>query len=246
MDAAGLLAELAAQGALVRSTAEQLSLDSAVPSCPGWTAADVLGHLSKVHARADWLVQGGQPELFNFHRPSLGELLSSYQEGLDQLLRTLGKAPASLVTWTSVPAESARLFWIRRMAHETAVHRIDLQLSAGFGVAEVGADFAADGIDELLVSLCGQAELRPGPDPMRTVVLTPVDVNASWTVDFRAGSVCGRTGSTDDADLNVFAMAADLYRWVWNRTGDDEVSLRGDVTMADRWRRDLAIGSRRA
>lgn len=41
-------------------------------------------------------------------------------------------------------------FWIRRMAQETVIHRIDAELGAGRPVAPVAADLAVDGIDELL------------------------------------------------------------------------------------------------
>ncbi len=41
-------------------------------------------------------------------------------------------------------------FWIRRMAQETVIHRIDAELGAHEQVAPVADDLAADGIDELL------------------------------------------------------------------------------------------------
>ncbi len=41
-------------------------------------------------------------------------------------------------------------FWIRRMAQETVIHRIDAELGTGQPVAPVPSDLAIDGIDELL------------------------------------------------------------------------------------------------
>src|SRR5205085_4835630 len=41
-------------------------------------------------------------------------------------------------------------FWIRRMAQETVIHRIDAELGTGQQVAPIPADLAVDGIDELL------------------------------------------------------------------------------------------------
>jgi uncharacterized protein (TIGR03083 family) len=40
-------------------------------------------------------------------------------------------------------------FWIRQMAHETVIHRIDAELGTGQPVAPVPAELALDGIDEL-------------------------------------------------------------------------------------------------
>jgi hypothetical protein len=51
--------------------------------------------------------------------------------------------------------------------------------------------------------------------------------------------------AVDNADLAVFGLASDLYRWVWNRAGDDDVSLRGDLALADRWRQDFTVRARR-
>ena len=41
-------------------------------------------------------------------------------------------------------------FWIRRMAQETVVHRMDAQLAAGEPVTPAPDDLAIDGVDEVL------------------------------------------------------------------------------------------------
>src|SRR4029450_10613853 len=46
-------------------------------------------------------------------------------------------------------------FWIRRMAQETVIHRIDAELGTGQPIAPVPADLALDGIDELLKVFVG-------------------------------------------------------------------------------------------
>ena len=44
-------------------------------------------------------------------------------------------------------------FWIRRMAQETVIHRVDAELGAGVAsIAPIPADLAHDGIDEFLVA----------------------------------------------------------------------------------------------
>ena len=43
----------------------------------------------------------------------------------------LRSAPADLDCFTFLPAESARHFWARRQAHETAIHRVDAENAAG-------------------------------------------------------------------------------------------------------------------
>lgn len=51
-------------------------------------------------------------------------------------------------TWFA--ADQTVAFWIRRMAQETVVHRIDAELAAGLPVTAVPEDLAIDGIDEVL------------------------------------------------------------------------------------------------
>src|SRR5690606_4655181 len=47
-------------------------------------------------------------------------------------------------------APSPLEFWVRRQAHETAIHRVDVESARGDEVSPVGEAFAVDGIDELL------------------------------------------------------------------------------------------------
>ena len=41
-------------------------------------------------------------------------------------------------------------FWVRRMAQETVVHRVDAELGVGVPVTAIPEDLAIDGVDELL------------------------------------------------------------------------------------------------
>ena len=245
MDTEELLAALRYQGELLRRSAGT-DLTIGIPSCPGWTMAQLLRHTTKVHRWATWIVGGNERTAFDYPRPDDAVVAAEYVSGLADLIDTLAQAPESLAVWTIAPVDNPRRFWARRMAHETAMHRVDAQLGVNFGVEDFEPEFAADGLDELLAGMTSPGPARPGSDRVRTVSITPLDANAAWTVEFGASSVHGRRGTIDGADLSVFGMASDLYRWAWNRAGDDEVSLSGDVTLADRWRSDFTIGARRS
>jgi uncharacterized protein (TIGR03083 family) len=238
------LTELWQQGRLLADSARQPALRTPVPSCPGWTVARLLGHVTKVHHWAAAILREGQPDGFSFAAPADSELFEVYDAGLRAVTDRLRATPERGTVWTPVPTRSAKLFWARRMAHETAIHRVDAQLAAGFGVADVSPEFAVDGIDELLTGLAARFDrsLLPGE---RTISLTPLDSNAAWTLTVGPRQVSCTPGAADDADLSVFGMAADLYRWVWNRAGNDDVSLRGDLTLADRWQQDFRVRAAR-
>jgi len=238
------LDELERQGRLLRDSARQPSPHTPVPSCPGWDVARLLGHTTKVYHWASSILRGGQPDAFEFSAPGEAELFEVYDAGLAEVLSRLRSVSDSAAIWTMTPARSARLFWARRLAHETAIHRVDAELAAGFGVGGFEPEFAVDGIDELLTGSAARFD-RGGLPANRTISLTPLDSNASWTLSVGPELLSCQPAAVDDADLSVFGLASDLYRWVWNRAGDDDVALRGDLALADRWRQDFTVRSRR-
>ena len=237
------LDELGRQGRLLGESARRPALQAAVPSCPGWTVARLLGHIAKAHHWVSWILRGRDPQEFQFDVPDDGQLFEVYEAGLREALSRLSAAPDSLAVWTITPAPSAKLFWARRMAHETAIHRVDADLAAGYGVSDFAPHFAADGIEELLTVSAARFD-RGGLTGNRTISLTPLDANASWTLTIGPDLLSCRPVALDHADLAVFGLASDLYRWVWNRGGDEDVSMRGDLSLADRWRQDFTIRSR--
>lgn len=244
MDFDRYLDELRREGGRFGSCLSHLEIDAPVPSCPGWTAGQAARHTTKVHQWAAFIVRGGDPAHFTFDKPADEALGTVLTAGVDELIGALRSAPASLQVWTFVPAPSARLFWARRQAHETAIHRVDLQLAAGFGVEEFDADFAADGLDEALATLAPHRFSCEGVSGVRTIAITPLDANASWTLSLTSAGVHCRPGAVDHADLSVFGLSSDLYRWAWNRIGDDEVSLRGDLGLADLWHTNFRVGAK--
>jgi len=246
------LDELGRHGALLHRSARSAGLDAPVPSCVGWTVRRLLAHTTKVHHWATAILGGAEPAQVQFDQPDDAQLDAVYDDGLARLLRALRLAPDGRGAWTMYPAASGRLFWARRQAHETAIHRLDAELAAGYGVADFEPDFAADGIDELLVGM-GPGRFTDLPvEGTRRISLMPLDVNESWTVTvspdgFSAESSANGNGgsdSADSADLRVFGMASALYSWVWNRADDSEVSLRGDLSLADLWRQSFRVGAR--
>jgi uncharacterized protein (TIGR03083 family) len=237
------LDELGHQGWLLRESARRSALQAAVPSCPGWSVSRLLGHVTKVHHWASWLVGGGERDQFEFSAPQDGRLFEVYDAGLQEVLSRLRAAPDTLAVWTMTAAPSAKLFWARRMAHETAIHRVDANLAAGYGVEGFEPEFAADGIEELFTGSGARFD-RSGLTGDRTISLTPLDSNDSWTLSIGPNLLSCRPVALDHADLAIFGPASDLYRWVWNRAADDDVALRGDLSLADRWRRDFTVRSR--
>lgn len=244
MQIAAHLDQLAADAVRLRRAADWAGLETAVPSCPGWNLRRLVQHTTKVHHWVSWLLAGKPEDEFVFPSPRDGELLEVFSAGAAKLIVDIRSASPSVNVRTLYPAESGRDFWARRQAHETAIHRADAELAAGYGVTAFDPQFAADGLAELLEDFGPVRVDTRELDRTFSVTFTPIDVNAAWTVSVGPGRFETVRQARDDSDLTVFGMTSDLYRWAWNRAGDDEVSLRGDVELSDVWRRTCAISAR--
>jgi uncharacterized protein (TIGR03083 family) len=246
MDVAQYVDHLEHAGDQLLRAARFAGLGARVPSCPEWDVGQLVRHTTRVHHWALFVLGGGEHDAYAFERPADSELFAVFDAGLTQLVGALRTAPHDLDVWTYLPGETAVASWARRQAHETAVHRVDAELAADAGVGELEADFAADGIAELLLLMAPSRFSTADITEPLSITLTPIDANRAWTVYLSPTDVRVVELAQDGSDLNVFAPASDLYRWAWNRAGDDEVSLSGDVTLADVWHRNCRINARKS
>ena len=138
-------------------------------------------------------------------------------------------------------------FWIRRMAQETVIHRIDAELGTGQPVAPVPADLAVDGVDELLKVFVAYSVGEWGDSftavlagsPGRTYILRTD--GAAWRVRTGPGQFAVEDGAGDEAaDVTVSGSPTSLLRWVWNREAAGEpsgVTVEGAAEAVDELRR---------
>jgi uncharacterized protein (TIGR03083 family) len=140
-------------------------------------------------------------------------------------------------------------FWIRRMAQETVIHRIDAELAAGVDQAPIPDDLALDGVDEFLIAFV-EFGSRTWPDEYGEVLATTdgrsvrlETSGAQWLVRPTPESVEVRVSDLDGAEAAVAAKPADLLRWVWNRSDDTVVSISGDPGLVTELRRVFAAGA---
>src|SRR4051795_5546983 len=224
-------------------------LDTAVAPCPGWTVRDVLGHLGGVHRWAASYVEGARTETPGredglAQPPGDDELLEWFREGHTHLVKVLEAADDTIECWTFLPAPFPRAFWARRQAHETTVHHADVAGAAGEPVS-VDTALAVDGIDELLLGFFSRRRGRLLADPGVTLGVRVTDAGESdaWTV--RVGPQ-GREvdRGSGHGDLVVSGRASDVYLFLWNRTGTDNVELTGDERVLDIWRERASAGAR--
>ncbi len=231
-----------------------------VPSCPGWTAADLLWHLTEVQTFWGAIVRDRSQEVDEEEaaRPDVGfqALLDGFAAASDALVRTLADTPDDVPVWTWADDHSVG-FIRRRQAHEVLIHRLDAELVAGT-TTSLDPALASDGVDEALTVMYGG---RPGwatftPSGHRGRMVA-TDTGATW--ELRTGRFAGtspNTGKTYDnptveidrgartahPTYTISAPAADLDAWLWKRPVGSDPTIIGDQVAAAEFVAVLAAG----
>ena len=235
MDSQRLLECLDADYVRLRDVVGAAQLTTTVPSCPDWTVGELTLHVGGVyHHKAACM--GAEPR---------GLLESGYAQLTEEFAARAPESP----TYTWYEPDQTVGFWIRRMAQETVIHRVDAELAVGVPVTTIPADLAADGIDEFLVAFVEYGS-RTSPEDFEVLstadgqavrVETP---DAAWLVrPVRGGSVEVSPAGSDAGVAVVRGEPADLLLWLWNRTGDEAVTISGDADAVAYLRKVLAAAA---
>ncbi len=219
-------------------------LDRSVPSCPDWTVRDLVHHVANVylhkvacmrlgHEPTDWAPEHTEPALDRLER------------AYDELAAEFAARKPTDTAFTWYPPDQTVGFWIRRMAQETTVHRVDAELAVS-ALTPVPDDLAGDGIDEVLSIFLGWGTRTFGDMPEVAALLAEADGRSvavrsgdrSFLVRPEAGGVQVSTDAdTDDAAATISGTPSDVLLWLWNRIGSDSVRLDGDPALVGYFQR---------
>jgi uncharacterized protein (TIGR03083 family) len=242
MDRTSYLASLRADAELLLEAAGG-ALDRPVPTCPGWTCERLVGHIGRVHRwTAGWVATGASPDV---ERPPAGrEVVAWARAGVDEIVAALavGADEGQVETWAG---PQPAMFWPRRMAVETALHRFDAQAAVDRG-RPVGTPLAVDAIDELFTVILpwrGTGDLGGSGETIHLHATDPdldLDGGGEWLVTL------GENGVTVDhvhakGDVAVRGSASDLLLLLWNRVDTDRFQVFGDQALLARWRTSVTI-----
>jgi len=245
------------QGALLAGAAERAGLDTAVPPCPSWAVKDLLRHTGYIHRWAARHITECPPNVLD--GPSEAEILRGgapdrdliawFLAGHAALVGTLGAADPALECATFMDAPSPLAFWARRQAHETAIHRADAESAVG-ATPDYPAEFAVDGIDELIMGFGRRRKYQPaaGAESGRLRVVA-ADTGDAWSVEASEGRLQPRreSGAADDdaagAGCTVSGPASGLYLYLWNRldAGHADVTVTGDPALLAAWQASVRV-----
>lgn len=209
---------------LLASSAHRGHPDRVVPACPAFTLGVLVQHLGSMYWKVlRWLADDARPEQWRWE-PRQGQSRLEYlREGYERLRERLAahRADDPCSTWHPVQRDYG--FWVRRMLHETTVHRCDVQATLGEAREPVAAELAEDGVDEVLTLWFQHRIERLG-------------IRATWPADVlitaRAGNWLVRMApdavrvEESRATTAVTGIAVDavvrgdpeeLYLWLWGR-----------------------------
>lgn len=235
------LGALRREGAAFRAAIDVEQLSAEVPPCPEWTVRDLVGHLGSVYRwhRAH-LTRGvtTPPEGARPQPPADdAELLGWWDDAYRDLLAALDEVDPELPAWNWSVQPPKALFWHRRMAQETAIHRWDAQVSVGLP-EPIDTGLAVDGVDEVLDSFL-PAGRRKGPTHHTGVVrLEATDAEARWAVRIRQNGVTlldthSWFDAEPDAQAAAIGTASDLHLALWGRVPLTVLTLQGDPDLVN-------------
>ena len=250
-DRAGHLAALERDGQLLAAAAATAGPDAPVPTCPGWTVRDLVLHQGEVHRWASIVVRDGLPKPSAVPADHLGplpddeELIVWFLAGHARIMAALRAAPDDLDAFRFLAdPPPAAVFWARRQAHETEIHRVDAESVVGT-VTPIDAARAADGIDELLTGFIPRPHMRIHAEPSATLSVVATDHPAAWHVTMSDTPVVTARGEAP-ADCTVRGTTSDLHLALWNRLRTDSLDISGDASVLHRFSDQVKISWGRA
>ena len=231
-----------------------------VPSCPDWTADDLLWHLGDVQ----WfwgeiverrLLDPDPAEEATPERPVTHEgLVAFFVDSSARLRRVLTETPPEVHVW--MWADDKTVGYIRRrQAHEALIHRLDAELTVG-AVTPLDADLASDGVDEALATMFGgvpdwgtftRSGARVSVETTDSGLVMPVALGRFVGTSPDTGKSYDEDAldvETRDAPVTatVRGTAADLDAWLWGRCDDSVLAIDGDRSAFDELKAVIAQG----
>jgi uncharacterized protein (TIGR03083 family) len=211
--------------------------DRRVPTCPDWDVRKLVRHVQRLWS---WVGETAERvpepvEWGSLPRPTVDDddLLDLAGEAAERVVGALRAADpdGAIQSWSG---EVTTMWWCRRLAHETAVHRQDAQLAAGEGAAvdALPADLAVDGVDEALSLFLPLAYRADGFGSPASVHVHATDAEGEWVVRLADGVAVTREHAK--GDVAVRGTASDLFSVLWHRRDPSAVELLGDADVFTR------------
>ncbi|NRQ39243.1 maleylpyruvate isomerase family mycothiol-dependent enzyme [Nonomuraea sp. NN258] len=242
------------ESALRRAVAEGAA--PPVPTCPGWSVADLAAHLGGVHrgvaaviagGRATWPDPSADPGFLGLpddldgwpapeHAPNLGPVPAGFADwfaqGAAELESLFAAHDPGDPAWTWSREQNVG-FWLRMQTIEAAVHRWDAEHAFG-AAAPIEPALARDAIGQTfeVMAPARRAWRQAPPGAGERYWWREKDGPGAWTVRFDGDEVSLTTGP---GDVEVAGPASDLMLFLWGRVPADRLDVTGERDLLDRY-----------
>lgn len=245
---------LARESARFRAAVTAAEPTDRVPGCPDWDADDLLWHLTGVQRFWAWVVTHRPTDPVAYAEPDRPSgragLVAAYDTAVADLRAALLAAADDEPAWTWHPDRHTVGFIRRRQAHEALIHRVDAEQAAGTPTP-LDPALAGDGVLEALeVIFAGAPDWGAFTGDGATVRVECTDTGQTFGVEL--GRFTGTRPDSGvvvdeddiamlasppvDATVTVRGPAAELDTWLWQRGGDENLTVTGAPTAAARFR----------
>lgn len=241
---------ITADVARVTALIAQADPDRRVPSCPRWTLADLVKHAGHVHRWAAAIVTRLPQQRIELSEQEIGfpqdwaAAPEWFAAGAKALVDALGGADLDAPCYAWGGDQHVR-FWLRRMLHETTIHRVDVELAVLGEAGPLDAAVAVDNIDEFLANVPYMKRFRPEVRELHgdgeTIHLHATDLDESelpgeWLITLEPDGFRWSHAHVKGAAA-VRGTARDLALWINQRTPGAQAGLEllGEEPLLAYW-----------
>jgi uncharacterized protein (TIGR03083 family) len=206
-----------------------------VTSCGDWTLEQLITHCAQVWSFVAASIRAGEPVGRNsaaMSRPD-GVLSDWHAHAVTEVHHLLESMGPDAPCWTFSPDDHTAAFWMRRMAHEAAMHRWDAEHARGTTLP-IDAELAVDGIDELFDHFIAHRKPDAFAGDGETVHLHSTDADGEWLVTRTTDGIeVERTHAK--GDVAARGTASDLLLFVWGRKLPEYLEVFGEIGLLVEW-----------
>ena len=216
-----------------------------VTTCPDWTLSDLTLHVGRAHRWAQRIIETRAQKPIDMSVVHLGLPATTTRYGAwlcsggTAFSTAVQSAGTRTAVWSWSDDHSVG-FWLRKLTHDTIIHRIDAELTVGLRPT-LSAQMAADGIADLLAAIT-TLSTAGHPDPIfeglrglgETLQLQATDTADEWFVTRMPEGVRWTPGR-GEADAIVRGNALDLLLALYRRSPIHVVDVIGDESLVEHW-----------
>ena len=221
--------------------------DSRCTTCPDWTAADLLWHLTEVHyfwagiLERDLVSGADLPEVeaAKPERPTaMADVLPLREQATAALLRGLAGRDDAAPLWSWWAPDQTVGFTRRMQTYEATMHRVDAELAAGLPIGPIADDVAAGAIDHGVDVMWGWMPDGATYEAASVVEFVASDTGQRWLVEVGGWNSPDGSGpmatraTAGEPTATVTAPVTDLALWAWTRGGEAQISGRPESVAA--------------